>query len=73
MPSSTDERRALMELWFGDPISDAGPMDFLESRGYTLTKDWEWIPPVPSHTINHSEYNCFMFLIEEWDFGGIVK
>lgn len=71
MPTASNEQRNLMEKWFGDAISEWGPMAFLESRGYTMTQQWEWKKPTPSHTISNDEWECISFLIHEWDFGGV--
>jgi hypothetical protein len=71
MPRASAQQRALMEKWFGDPKSDRGPIEFLESRGYVLRPDWQWDPPVPAHTVNHEEEECICFLVDEWDFGGL--
>lgn len=68
MPSTTDEMRALMKKWFGDPVSDAGPLNFLLSRGWT-DKAGLLEPPVPSHRASPYELKCVLFLIEEWDYG----
>lgn len=73
MPQSSDEMRALMEKWFGDPVGDKGPMLFLQSRGYTLGGKWEWKLPTPSHTVSFEELKCIQFLIEEWDMGHISQ
>lgn len=70
MPQASDDLRALMEQWFGDPVSDEGPTNFLQSRGYVLERDWIWKLPTPSHTIRNEEYKCMAFLIDEWDYGG---
>lgn len=72
MPTASDERREQMNKLFGDPISDHGPMKYLEARGYKLTPDWCWIKPSPDHEVTDEEGNCIDFLIEEWDFDGIV-
>lgn len=62
-----------MGRYFGSEIDDAGPERFLRSRGYTLTRGWEWRKPVPAHTVSEEEWNCITFLADEWDFGGIAK
>lgn len=73
MPTSSDELRDLMGLLFdGERISDTPPTKFLEARGYTLRGDWCWELPTPTHSITEKEMLCLRFLIEEWDFGGII-
>jgi hypothetical protein len=72
MPTSSDRQRALMKKWFGDDIAEDGPMSLLESHGYVLTIDWSWELPTPGHYISDIEMECLHFLIDEWDFGGIV-
>lgn len=71
MPTASDELRARMERYFGNPISEIGPIAFLKSHGYSLRFDWQWEKPVPAHNISEDEYHCLRFLIEEWDFGGV--
>lgn len=73
MPQSSDEMRGLMFDWFGEAISETGPINFLESHGYTLRQDWQWEPPTYAHTIRYEEAVCLQFLIEEWDFGYVVN
>lgn len=70
MPSATQELRDLMENWFGDPIDESGPMRVLESRGWYLTKSWQWQPAVPNQTIHEIDNKLILFLMQEWDFGG---
>ena len=72
MPTASNEQRALMEKWFGDAISEYGPMTFLESHGYILLPNWCWRKPVPHHNMSDDEWECLKFLVDEWDFGGIV-
>lgn len=71
MPQASDEDRERYRRQFGDILCQHG-IKRLEEKGYTLTEDWLWIPPV-----NHepTEYELFIigFLIDEWDFGGILK
>lgn len=71
MPQASDELRALMKRWFGDPIDEQGPMKLLLSHGFT-EENGMWRLPVPSHTISDIEWYCLKFLHDEWDFG-IVK
>lgn len=70
MPSAPDDLRKKMVKWFGS-IDPLGPEQFLGSRGYTLTKDWYWVTPVPHHTIRKEEFECMIFLEQEWDYGGL--
>lgn len=74
MPQATDELRAEMKHLFGDPINDAGPIKFLEDRGYKLTKQWTWLPKpgvkFPAD-MDNDEWMSLLFLIQEWDFGGL--
>lgn len=72
MPQATDEQRATMHKWFGDEISDEGPIRFLRSHGYTLLEGFIWQKPTPSHSVSCYEAECVLFLINEWDWGGVV-
>lgn len=69
MPQASDSQRKLMNDWFGDPVSDAGPSKLLESRGFIFGDDGVIIPPVPHHNPTVEEVECILFLINEWDYG----
>ena len=71
MPSASPEQHTIMEKWFGDPIGDTGPIEFLKSHGFKLLKDWTWEKPTPGHTISCYELECINFLCDEWDFGWV--
>jgi hypothetical protein len=71
MPSASQESRNLMRKWFGAEFDDAGPTRFLESHGYILLSTYFWKLPTPSHSVSCYEWECILFLIHEWDFGGI--
>lgn len=66
MPQASNAQRQLMQDWFGDPISDAGPTHFLLSRGYS-EKGGLWQGPVPHHLPTQEELECLLFLMDEWD------
>lgn len=75
MPSASDELRENMRVRFGDHIGDEGPMKFLRDAGYVLTRDWTWLPKegVTSYDdMTPDEYECLLFLVHEWDFGGLA-
>ncbi len=72
MPQASDEQRELMKRWFGDPIDDRGPHQFLLAHGYTIHKGF-WRKPTPSHTISHAEGECIDFLCDEWDHGFVAR
>lgn len=73
MPQSSSEMYDLMKVICDSKtgVGDAPPIMFLIRRGYTLQKDYRWLPPTPDHYITIKEELCIRFLIEEWDFGGV--
>lgn len=71
MPTSSDRQRELMTQWFGDVDTD-GPMRFLKARGWVCNAAWCWEKPTPSYRYSVYEEECIHFLMDEWDFGGIV-
>lgn len=73
MPTASDRQRNLMAKWFGDPIAEAGPIQFLESHGFVLLRNWHWQKPTPSYTVSSYEMECISFLFHEWDFGGLEQ
>lgn len=73
MPQASEEDRDRAEKLFGDRISDAGPTEYLEKRGWVLTHEFTWRPPSPTHRASDEERFAIWFLIEEWDYGGVVE
>jgi hypothetical protein len=72
MPTTTDDLRATMQDYFGDPIDDTGPLNFLFAHGYTDDRGM-LLPPTPSHTVSEYEWNCIEFLFQEWDYAYNVR
>lgn len=68
MPQALDEQRELMRKWFGDPIDDSGPLNFLIARGWT-DQGGMLSPPVSAHSPSVYELHCIWFLCDEWDYG----
>lgn len=64
MPQATEELR---EEWH----SDGNALDFLYERGFVLLKSWEWVKP-EGHELTEKEQRAVLYLIEEWDYGGII-
>lgn len=73
MPSASEELRAAMVARFGS-IGDDGPRLFLEGRGFTLGKDWQWSRPgiVRWEDMAADEREAMSFLFDEWDYGGLA-
>ena len=74
MPSADEDLKQRMVSRFGDH-SEVGPINFLEGKGYKLTKAWFW-EPKPGVTslgqMPRDEFECLLYLMHEWDFGGLV-
>jgi hypothetical protein len=66
MPSTTPDREA---RW---PGGDSQAIDYLMKQGYSMTKDWCWVKPTDDHKPTEKEIDAVIYLIEEWDFGGIL-
>lgn len=73
MPQASDELRAEMQKYFGDPVDDAGPTQYLKFMGHVLTSNWQWKLKEGKtlQNISTKEFLCIKFLVDEWDFGGI--
>lgn len=67
MPQATEELR---KRWDGP--SEFKAMDHLHKRGFKLTPQWEWVPPMASEP-TEEDLSAILFLIQEWDFGGLVE
>ena len=66
MPQTTPER---VDRW---PGMDDEAMAFLRSAGWVLTRSWEWYHPDADHKASERETDAIIYLIEEWDFGGVT-
>lgn len=74
MPSAPDHLQQRMLELFGDPISDQGPIKFLENAGY-VEKRFCWLPKPGVKDIEDmtlDEYDCMMFLALEYDYGDLL-
>jgi len=67
MPSTYDARAA---RW---PGQDFQADLHLTSQGFTLTRDgrWEWVLPDPEYHVTARDWDAIMYLVQEWDFGGL--
>jgi hypothetical protein len=73
MPQASDELRELINfICPNNGMSDEGPVKFLVERGYKLRDNYEWDMPKEEHWVSDKELLCLRFLVEEWDYGGIV-
>ena len=66
MPSTTPERRARWPGW------DAEAIAFLEAAGYRCTDQWTWQLPRRGHEPTERELDAIIYLIEEFDWGGLA-
>lgn len=66
MPQTTPEHAA---RW---PGMDHEAISFLEGNGYKLLCGWNWVKPTPEHDPSDREIDAILYLIQEWDFGGLV-
>jgi len=67
MPQASEELRDKMGEYFGDPIDDSGPWEFLKNLGWTQTSTGWLRHPEPFREISEKEWDCVDFLCEEWD------
>lgn len=67
MPQTTPERRARWPGW------DSQAMEYLEGQGFHLNRDWTWTSPSKEHKLEEKEEDAILYLIQEWDFGGLRR
>ncbi len=71
MPSSSDFLRTKWADSEGN-ITDAVAQKYLEDKGFILTEKWFWKLPNPNYHITDDDFSAIQYLIEEWDFGGLI-
>lgn len=67
MPQATEELR---RRWDGP--SEEKALRHLESKGFLLTRGWDWVGP-HGYEPTEEDLSAIQFLIEEWDFGGLLS
>lgn len=76
MPSCTAEVHEAVKKLFPDTDGHAG-LDFLCSQ-YLMERGWTDLhpkhpfvltPPKPIEQVTDEEYDCLLYLVEEWDWG----
>ena len=55
------------------PGMDEEAVCHLESRGWTLTRAYEWVRPTFPHVVSIKEYDAIDYMADEWDFNGLAK
>lgn len=68
MPQASDELR---KKWNGP--DDTTAIKYLESRGYKLTRGWDWELPEGQNKPTDEELSAIEFMFQEWDYGGWVR
>lgn len=67
MPQASEELRA---EWDGP--GDEKAIGYLQEAGYSVDAEWRWISRAIGHEPTEKEISAIRFLIDEWDYGGIV-
>lgn len=70
MPQASSEDREWAEQKFGS-IDNYTIEKWLVEQGFTLNRDWTWVPPRPYPQLTQDEKRAIVFLIDEWDYGGL--
>lgn len=75
MPTASNELRRIWHNVVSKNVPYAGDhlaMTHLERKGWRLKKDWTWITPHATYVPTAADISAIMYLIQEWDFGGIA-
>ena len=72
MPQASEKDRAWARKKFGG-ITDSTIVDWLQSQGYVLNEAWQWRLPPGTNQKNmpKDEVRAIVFLMDEWDYGGL--
>lgn len=72
MPSGPPELHEKWSAYGPSGCGDHNAMNFLQSRGFILSRKWEWFHPLQDktlQTLEEDEYEAICYLVWEWDFG----
>lgn len=67
MPQASDELRA---EWDGPGGQKAAR--YLHDAGYRIDAEWRWVHRAVGHEPTEREISAVRYLIDEWDYEGIV-
>jgi hypothetical protein len=67
MPSASPELR---RQW---PGHDREAILHLQAQGYRLNERWAWVRPTPEHVVTDRDRSAIQYLIDEWDFDGLLS
>ena len=72
MPQTTQENLDALAQ-FLDEVDDYTTQEYLVNRGYTLEGDFTWSHPnvKSKNYMTENEWQCMLYLIQEWDYGGL--
>jgi hypothetical protein len=71
MPTAHEELRQEWKHYEADG-GDQYAIRFLQNRGYRLHRTrYTWSHPDPEHVLTPQEASAMMYLVHEWDFGGL--
>jgi hypothetical protein len=65
--------KALHDKWNWDGEGDVRASAFLKAAGYYLRSDFHWTMPDPLHVPSEDELSAVTFMMQEWDYGGIIN
>lgn len=71
MPTATDDLRQWAIERFGS-IDLFAPIEWLKAQGFELLESFSWVPPNGGDSISDDEWKAIDFLMQEWDFEGVV-
>lgn len=70
MPTASEELRQEWRHYEPDG-GDTYAIQFLRNRGFRQTRTWGWTHDDPQHVLTQKECSAMMYLVHEWDFGGL--
>lgn len=72
MPKPSDEsRRWIIDAFGSDACQPL--VEFLQRRGWSLTRERYWKPPTAFGEIPDDEARVMLFLAERWNFGELAQ
>lgn len=73
MPQADEGLRGRIRTRFGS-IDTSGPEKYLKDAGYELARSWTWSKSgvTELRDMSRDEFECLLFLVHEWDYGGLT-
>jgi hypothetical protein len=66
--------KELRDYWEHETSWDTQAVNYLESRGFTITPEYDWLlpPGMSKEEMTPRDWSAIEYMADEWDYGGLA-